>query len=298
MRRHRRSATSVLLRALLVGVFFIGAGCGAQSDATDAGEPRIDRYLEITDLKRFTLPLDAYAPSLSELLTIGNAENLLFQQCMQRFGLDIGTPPVLQRSPFEKNELRYGLTSDERARTLGYRNPEHRAQNQTPEPTLSPEAMAVAAGTGQGSYNGLKVPPGGCRGEARQTLANGTDPAHDGELVGRLDNEAGQQAERDSRVRAAFATWSACMKRSGYDYADPWRANDDPAFGEAQAVTAQELATATADVLCKKEANLVNIWASVETAYQNRVIAANEPRLQEEKAAWTVRLRNAATVAG
>jgi hypothetical protein len=288
----------VLLRALLVGVFFVGGACGGPSDATSEGEPRVEHYLAITDLKQFTLPLDAYAPTLTELVTIGNAENLLLQQCMRRFGLDIGTPPALQRSPFEKNELRYGLTSDERARTVGYRNPENQAQSQLPVPDLSPEAMAVAGGTGQGSYNGLEVPPGGCRGEARHKLAAGTDPAHDGELVGRLDNEAGQQAERDSRVRAAFATWSACMKRSGYDYADPWRANDDPAFGEAQAITAQELATATADVRCKKEANLVNIWASVETAYQNRVIAANEPRLQEEKAAWTARLRNAATVAG
>ena len=85
------------------------------------------------------------------------------------------------------------------------------------------------------------------------------------------------------------------MARAGFDYTDPWQPNDNPEFQGLEA-NAREIATATADVRCKREVNLVGIWASVETAYQERKIGENADALQNVKAAIRVMLGNAARI--
>ncbi|MPZ85665.1 MAG: hypothetical protein GEV28_36910 [Actinophytocola sp.] len=62
-------------------------------------------------------------------------------------------------------------------------------------------------------------------------------------------------AEADSRVRAVFTGWSRCMSAAGFDYRDPMAANNDPTFGTG-VPTAEEIATATADVACRTEENV------------------------------------------
>ncbi len=88
------------------------------------------------------------------------------------------------------------------------------------------------------------------------------------------------------------------MKRSGYDYSSPREANADPAFvdGRKHRVTKRELATAVADVRCKKETNLVNVWAGVETAYQKLAVAQNKAALTSVRRAVETQLKNAAGV--
>jgi hypothetical protein len=46
-----------------------------------------------------------------------------------------------------------------------------------------------------------------------------------------------------------------------------------------QEPTVRELLVATADVQCKKESNLINVMASVETAYQQRALERNAEQL-------------------
>lgn len=69
------------------------------------------------------------------------------------------------------------------------------------------------------------------------------------------------------------------MGRSGFGYVDPMEANRDPVFRTEQP-SEQEIATATADVRCKKEVNLVNIWARTETAYQRRALEDHADQLE------------------
>jgi hypothetical protein len=55
-------------------------------------------------------------------------------------------------------------------------------------------------------------------------------------------------------------------------------ASDDPRF-HGDKVTALEIKSATADVACKKQSNLVAVWAAVEAAYQRRAIEKNAVQL-------------------
>ena len=188
------------------------------------------------------------------------------------------------------NEFRYGLTDEVKARASGYTAA---PQPKPPQPDIPPEARPIASGKGERTYQGKPVPEGGCQGEAGRKVAEGA--AHDERLVLRLGDEAGKQAEADSRVKAAFQAWSACMARAGFDYADPWKPNDNPEF-QGQEAGAREIATATADVRCKREGDLVGVWASVEAAYQERKIGENAEALQNVKAAIRTMLGNAARI--
>ncbi|MEV3927400.1 hypothetical protein [Actinomadura coerulea] len=51
-----------------------------------------------------------------------------------------------------------------------------------------------------------------------------------------------------------------------------------------------------ADVRCKREVRLVDVWAGVEAAYQERAIARNRPALDGERKARDARLKKAAEV--
>ncbi|EDX22315.1 hypothetical protein [Streptomyces sp. Mg1] len=87
-----------------------------------------------------------------------------------------------------------------------------------------------------------------------------------------LASEAQSGTSRGRRVAGVLAKWSACMDKSGYtgikspyDVVDGLGLQDDK--GGARAVAA-----ATADVRCKREVNLVGVWAAVEKAYQERLV--------------------------
>ncbi len=111
------------------------------------------------------------------------------------------------------------------------------------------------------------------------------------------------RSEQDARVQDAFDGWSDCMAAAGFQYGDPWEANDDPQWypsedqtsGTAR-VTDLQIATATADVQCKQDVNLAGIWLAVETAYQLELIADNEERLGQIKRHRDEVLRAAAEV--
>ncbi|WP_145926797.1 hypothetical protein [Amycolatopsis orientalis] len=246
--------------------------------------------VDTADLAKFALPLDAYSPTRAENAAIGKARNTAFKNCMLGFGFDLGPLPDAPPENAGVNEFRYGLTDEAKAKASGYTVP---PQPKPPQPEIPPEGRPIASGKGERTYQGKPVPEGGCQGEARRKLSEGA--AHDEKLVLRLGEEAGKQAEADSRVKAAFRAWSACMARAGFDYTDPWQPNDNPEFQGLEA-NAREIATATADVRCKREVNLVGIWASVETAYQERKIGENAGALQNVKAAIRVMLGNAARI--
>jgi hypothetical protein len=121
---------------------------------------------------------------------------------MQRFGFDVGKPPLASPPPFAENERRYGLVDEGRAAKVGYDTPELDGRTQPAEPELLPEAKAVAEGKGERTRTGQQVSDEGCHGEARRKLAKGVV-------------EAGGRAEQDSRVRTAFGDWSACPVQAG-----------------------------------------------------------------------------------
>jgi hypothetical protein len=214
---------------------------------------------------------------------------------MARFGFQVKAPPATAPL-FARNERRYGLADLDRAQTFGYHVPELTSRAKQ-EPELSPEAYTVASGTGPATVKGQPVPQDGCLGEAKRKLTAGAAAPTDPRLVDRLGIDANQRAKNDSRVRKVEADWSACMKAAGYDYRESMAANDDPSFG-GEKISDREIATATADVRCKIQANLVATYAAVETAYQQRLIRRNSVQLNVTKAELDTRLKNASRVLG
>ena len=248
-----------------------------------------------------SLPLDAYIETEQQVAAVSRAEDLLVQSCMRRFGfrwtLVEPVPP-----PFGGNNRRYGVIDEAEAAQYGYHLPDsERERRRRAEEArrargdLTAAAFAVWSGKGQRAYDGQEIPQGGCIGEARRQLNDQVDNRVL-ELPFQLADEAKERSEADSRVRRAFEQWSACMRRAGFRYQDPWEANDDPAWQEHAQATEREIATAVADVRCKQETNLVGIWMAVEAAYQQRLIERHAEALADVKRLIETRARNAARV--
>lgn len=248
------------------------------------------------DLRTFTLPLDQYRESDDGAEVVGRANAILFARCMQQFGFDVPSTPV-KPSPVQGYELRYGLADDAKAHQFGY----HVRQALSAAPgAASPEKpsaayQAVAQGQGPSTYQGQQVPDGGCSGESWRRLAEGAPPVEDPRLGDRLAVEAFQRMNQDSRVRAAFGKWSACMKQHGFDYADPSKAVNDPTFQTDQPSVA-EIAVASADVQCKKDARVIEVQAAVETAYQQLAVERHSEALMLVQRLVKAREKNAARV--
>jgi hypothetical protein len=79
-------------------------------------------------------------------------------------------------------------------------------------------------------------------------------------------------SRRDPDVKEAVRAWSTCMKRGGFDYRDPSSSAGDTDWAKTTRPYSRELATAAADVGCKKETRLVTIWAKADTRIQQAVI--------------------------
>jgi hypothetical protein len=295
-----RQGWSMAVVAVLVAVFAGGCAVGrrAGDDGSDAQEPATGRMLDVTDLRTFTLPLDPYRFTDANLPKNAKAEPVLIRQCMRGFGLDYEIPAAAAPTVVGA-ERRYGLADEEAAKVHGYHLPLTSQPDRTGPSAKaaqpSAEAMAVLRGEGQSSYGGQRVPDGGCVGQARRKLAEGAPKVHDERLGDELARQSYFRTREDSRVQRANLEWSACMKQAGYDYADPFKAVNDPQF-ESEVATPREIAVAVVDVRCKKTSNLINVMASVETAYQQRALTRNTRALEVIKENMAARERNAAAV--
>ncbi len=239
------------------------------------------------------LPLDAFKMSPAEALVFMSASDNLIQRCMADKGFDV---PAIERVPLVEsgNERRYGLTDLDSASRYGYQPPtltdaERRAEvslRRAEASVTSPEAAVAMDG---GTFTNVDGPErvGGCLGWAQAQL-DATEWAIEDRFVENIAGDAFAKAEADERVRAAFEAWSDCMAAKGYDYPDPWVANDDQRWAPPEGLESgpltdgdPQLATAVADVTCKQEVNLVGISLAVESAYQLEMIEDNQERLRE-----------------
>ncbi|MGW1774793.1 hypothetical protein [Streptomyces sp. NPDC002104] len=258
-----------------------GPGAGKAEDKDGTGD--------------LVLPIDAYDVSTDRIVQTGQALNLLRKQCLSRFGLQMKEPPATAVAQGSVHSRRYGTPASlEVAQKYGF----HMAQNDPR--ALTPDRMVrqpvavieVARGMKEGSgeplttYNGMKVPEGGCSGEAQRKLADGTG-ARTGhaETAAAIKARSFETAKNDPRVIAAEKKWAACMAGKGYGaYRGPFDAIGDKKWSAPEA-TSEEIGTAVASWTCGKEANVVGIWVAVETVYQKEQIAQNTETLTEERKA-------------
>lgn len=289
----RLAIAAVAMSVTACGVPEANAGAGQ-------GEPELGAVTPVDSYDDLVFPMDSYHLSSEERTTITRADDVLVRECMRRYGFDYTLPdragePTLENRVIgivdKKSATRYGY------KPAGYLEHANRVKEaKSKQPKWTPEMMSVLNGVGKSKINGVAVPEGGCSAEAHGKLGMKLDgKPGDESLVLRLEAMSGDLAEADSRLKAAFEKWSSCMAERGFDYRDPWQANNDPAFGE-EVATQREIDTATADVACRTRQNVNGIWVAVRSAYQNRIIAANADELRNHQSTSAEQLQMATNV--
>jgi hypothetical protein len=288
-------------RALSLGLLAAAlalAGCAPPAaSAPDTGEPAIGAVPVIVDSVPLRLPIQDFMLTDAQQLQVGRAQWVLIGRCMKRFGYDyVVRPGPEPYGPRSLTDRRYGTTDAALAAADGYglgaRDPLRRPR--PTRPALDADGRNALNGQGRSRIHGLAVPAGGCLGEAAHGIDRAAPAGADSGLPERLQFESYALSGRDSRVLAAIGRWSACMARSGYDYADPMTAPGDPRF--AHHPSALETAVARADVACKAATNLVGVWFTVESAYQERQLAQHAEVLDATRKALDARLSTAAAI--
>jgi hypothetical protein len=271
-------------------LLFIVGSTSCKSDLAVKPEPDVGEILVVAAPGDVVLPLTAYMYTNELYGAMMMAHRRLAAACMARFGVYFPTLteaiPGLDFPDFsDQNVRRYGLFDMESAQVRGY-NPPPSASDATSTDRsggaidFTEQQLFLLQGKSRPGYDdvtqmpldkeGRALPESGCAGEASALLTEGRhDPL---QATQEYANEAYASSTVDSRVRAAVGEWSRCMATRGYRYAEVMDPNNQ-AWPEPPGDT--EIATATADVGCKIETNLVGVWSAVEAAYQRRIIEQN-----------------------
>jgi hypothetical protein len=293
----------------LAGLLLV-AGCAAQpgSAAGEGGEPAAPAKAATRSTRSPSppslpaLPLDAYVATDEQLEVLNRARGLLERDCMRRLGFTRWQPPD-PRIVRQPRMYAFGLVDEQRAARHGYHSPRvadlERLWTQAARVSAAERAQRraeLAALTGDGAFGALpgkQVPSGGCSGEADRKLAEGAPP-HETSLYGELVAEAEQRTVADGRVRAVVEAWSRCMSRAGFDYGSPTElAGQDGNRWSTPQPTAAEIATARADVACKKQTGLPGVWLETAAGYQRQLIERHQLVLDQLQRDLAFKLRRA-----
>ncbi|MEY2231538.1 hypothetical protein [Streptomyces sp. BF23-19] len=281
----RRVATALLAA-------FVLAGCSAQGTSqdgavrpADAGtaQPPGGRPSLSAPGCTFRLPMAAYSYTADEYATIEAAEQVPAKRCMA--GYSLGYRPPERTAVAPGVDRRYGLSEQDAALAPGYRLPA--AQPPAQDEELSKEQISVLYGgrgsegkTGRLEYGGKAIPEEGCLGQSILDFRKDYEHPQAIETARHISSQSYQDSMARPETQAAFRKWSAYMKEEGYIYASPM---DPPSVGKFQEgpVTAEEKATAQADVACKTRTDLLNSWFAVESEIQQAMVSGDTKVLQE-----------------
>lgn len=258
----------------------------------------------IGTLENQTMPIDSYLMTNSQRAEVTNAVQALEARCMQRFGFSWAPPQqVVQSSTADLTGSnvpnRYGVDSLSTASQFGFHNPHPAGQRKAGQAPLTSAGMLVLTGstTGMGgasgaasqSYNGQAVPKGGCLGQATRQINPSANGVNDDSVATGINASSLTLSQKDPKVKAVFAKWSACMAKAGYTYATPENVLNDDRWNTA-APSSAEIQTAEADVRCQQQYNVIGVWFTADSAIQRADIDADATHLQ------AVRSNIAATV--
>ncbi|MFJ5212837.1 hypothetical protein [Streptomyces nigra] len=227
----------------------------------------------LSDSKNLRLPLDRYLITEEDARVISKGRIKLVGDCIKRFGVVFNYHENYE-SRIGTNERRYGLADPFLANAQGYHLNFSEAKQSQPSGTT----LEILTGKIE-TYKGMRVPKDGCTGEAKRKLHE-EELQSSIEVAQNLNHESYNASRQDRAVIKANKAWVECMRGKGYSYADPMSAISDDRFTK-QEIAANERQTARADVLCKTKVNLIGIWASVETSYQQALIRDNQSALSK-----------------
>lgn len=209
-----------------------------------------------------TLPLERYALSPEEHLSVLRAVDTLTESCMKRQGVTYKPPSHAGFLDLPRRvDRRYGVTDVEFVENYGYHIQEIPVQDSVGKLTKAERGMFEE-----------------CKESAERTLHKGAADYRNGASAEKLMNESFYAAERSDEVRSAVARWSACLKRAGYSYKDPLNAGSD-VIG-ADGPTEEERRLARADARCNNKVGLADVWYRAEVKIQRSNAVKHEAELK------------------
>ncbi|MDY0815844.1 hypothetical protein [Kitasatospora purpeofusca] len=315
--RRGRPLPALLLTAALTAALALTAGCASRPAGTTGAPPPsatlapmepppigdVPRLIRVDDR---ALPIEAYLLSGEQFRQLDAAQGVLVTRCVRGFGLDFSAPAPTAPTTTQTTH-RYDPVEISDVSANGYHSPDRdRGKKPGAAPSLSPDVSTVlGAGLGPdgrpapgtaAEYRGRRLPSGGCIADAQRQLSARGGTGRDADVAVGVNYEGFERSRQDPRVLAVFREWSGCMAERGYSYGTPGDALKDPRWGATATPSAEEIATATADVECKARVNAVGVWFTVESAYEQELIRQRLPELTTAKAANDAMLAVAASV--
>jgi hypothetical protein len=238
------------------------AGCASSRAAVP---PPLDPHGD------FVLPADTYAFTLPEIGRIDLAKQLLIGRCMQRLGyrfdaaaarrdIAAGNRNTVTDLGWYGNHRRYGVTDPAVAARYGYH---------LETPGLG--GGQAAPGLGAVTAAMRRSLTGSCTPEATSALSPDGVVA-ESDVVADVSARSFRDSMQDPAVLAAFGQWSRCMGAKGYRYPAPAQAGAEFDVDNLR-IPAAEIAAAEADVACKQQTHLIDVWHGFEVRYQQDRIA-------------------------
>ncbi|MEU9576262.1 hypothetical protein [Streptomyces chilikensis] len=261
------------------------------------------------DPSTWSLPLNDYQVINNEVNStlLQAARSKLTASCMKNLGVAAPfevpaswTEASARNSAGPRNamDVRYGDHDLVKVTTYGYGWPESstpdRARTSSAQPQNADVDLALKgwrdpisgkerSGVAK-TLHGKAVPPRGCSGQSMTKLTGhegGVDTSED--PIRKLEREAWDKMHTDPRVLAVFSEWSECMEGKGYTYEDPWAANNDPKWApDGRSVAA--IATATADVQCRRKHQVTQTMHSIEVEWQKKLMQQHPATITEAEA--------------
>ncbi|MGW5864264.1 hypothetical protein ACWFRJ_19090 [Streptomyces sp. NPDC055239] len=234
------------------------------------------------------LPLDRYEASTRDNRRQTEAQARVTQRCMRKLGFDdFPLHPAWPKmaNSFEMTAVAmssypYGPLDPDSARRWGYGwDPERPLADPARREGRTPTADE------QEALDGSRGKPGdGCESRGADRVTEGVqDKTRMYTYVPQRRQSLDKAVAEDRRVREALDTWSECLESKGVKrYKTPSDAFGDKAWGRGNDHggntdrTKKELATATADVACKREHNTAGVWWAVRQEKQRADVARHK----------------------
>ncbi|TWV56355.1 hypothetical protein FRZ03_04485 [Streptomyces misionensis] len=254
---------------LVTGACALLVGCGPPDAPGPTASAVTAGPVASAQARALLLPYDRYEMTPADVLTVEAAEDALMVPCMRAQGRTWKPlPRAADADP--PNRSRYGVIEPGVAERYGYHQPPPPpgvARRTAAENARNAELTQADADAAFGRATGHSSSVDGCWKTAHDRLRRHV-PASDHALLDELTLRSFETSLKEPRVRGKLALWKSCMKRSGFSYATPLDAADDPAWAGTKRPARRELLIATADVRCKTSTGLVDLWKQAETAWQ------------------------------
>lgn len=247
---NRSPAPAVLLVVLAL------AGCSA------AEEPPLPSIVRIGSASEVSRPLDPYLAAPDQILRRAAADEVRVNECLEDggFGERFTYPDAAELEAFVRSGVAdrvvrsslWGYFDTESVATEGYQR--SGAPDSVTLPALSPEATKACL-----TYDDAPSP---LMLIDESSLPGGGPPV----------------PLEDSRYRAAVQEWARCMAEAGHLYESPFEPLTE--FVDEVEPSPAQVATAEADLGCKRQTNLVGIAVAVQEAYDLVYIEEHREELE------------------